>query len=684
MKFKTLLLATLGLIALSCQKPAKLGDPKVEIKNTAEISLAQEGGEADIQIISTLDWKLKDYTDEIKSWLVITPSEGKASNEVQTIHLRAIANEGGNRQAVINIYGNVLYNATVTVVQNGPKGDIGSAEAVTVAEFLRRADNTKEYLLEGKISRVTISDKFKGFDLADNSGSVQVVFPKNIDAHKDKLTEGSTVKIRGKYKLYKKTGKPDTPEMVDGTIIEVQTYVEDPSKVVQISVAEFISKADKFTTYRLKGKVVSQVDPAKCSFDLKDESGTIFVYSVKNAGEWASKVKKYGTVTLRGKYDYYESQSKHEVVGAYIEAFEEGESNPLPENLEGKGTAEEPFTCSDVAKILAAEAAPAGNVYTKGILYNIEDINTGTYGNATFRISDKGDEKDFVRAFRSLYLDKKKFTSKDQIVIGDELVLCGALALHEESGNKFSEIANGYIHSRKPASSHMSVSKKSIFVTASMTNASFDIKSNVAWTVSCEDASFSFDKASGTGDASVTVTFPANETAVAKNVKIKVSTTAAVIIKEFAINFTQAAKQSGKNYTFKVDDVKGLFVSEKDTKYNAGFAADLDGLKVAYYKNTSNTEPVSPAEVLRVYKNYVLSLTAPVGKKIEKVLLTTPGDDKGKYCLDMTVELGGGTAKADKSKLTITWTPEAAAERIVAKASTGQVRISDISVTYAE
>ena len=63
MKFKTLLLATLGLIALSCQKPAKLGDPKVEIKNTAEISLAQEGGEADIQIISTLDWKLKDYTD---------------------------------------------------------------------------------------------------------------------------------------------------------------------------------------------------------------------------------------------------------------------------------------------------------------------------------------------------------------------------------------------------------------------------------------------------------------------------------------------------------------------------------------------------------------------------------------------------------------------------------------------
>lgn len=684
MKFKTLVLAALAVFAASCQKPEKLGSPNVEVKNASEINLAQEGAEADIQIISTLDWKLKDYTDEIKSWLVITPSEGKASNEVQTIHLRAIANEGGNRQAVISIYGNVLYNATVTVVQNGPKGDIGSAEAVTVAEFLRRADNTKEYLLEGKISRVTISDKFKGFDLADNSGSVQVVFPKNIDAHKDKLTEGSTVKIRGKYKLYKKTGKPDTPEMVDGTIIEVQTYVEDPSKVVQISVAEFISKADKFTTYRLKGKVVSQVDPAKCSFDLKDESGTIFVYSVKNAGEWASKVKKYGTVTLRGKYDYYESQSKHEVVGAYIEAFEEGESNPLPENLEGKGTAEEPFTCSDVAKILAAEAAPAGNVYTKGILYNIEDINTGTYGNATFRISDKGDEKDFVRAFRSLYLDKKKFTSKDQIVIGDELVLCGALALHEESGNKFSEIANGYIHSRKAATHYLAVSKESIFVTASSTSADFDIKANVNWTVSCDNASFSFDKTSGTGDASVTVTFPANETAVAKNVKIKVSTTATVIIKEFVINFTQAAKQGGNTYTFKIDEVKGLFAKADGGTYNTGFAANLDGLKVAYYKNTSTTDPVLPTDLMKVYKNYVLAFTAPTGKKIAKVQMKTPSDENGKYCIDMTAVIGGGEIKADKSKLVVTWTPANPAESIVAKASEGQVRVTDITVTYAE
>lgn len=684
MKLKTLLLATLGLIALSCQKTPKLGNPNVEVKNTSEITLAQEGGETDIQIVSTLDWKLKDYTEDMKSWLLLTPTEGNASNDVQTIHVKALANSGGNRKATINIYGNVLYNATVTVSQKGPQGEIGSAEAVSVAEFLKRADSSKEYMLEGKISDVTISDKFKGFDLSDESASVKVVFPKNIDAFKEKLTDGSTVKIRGKYKLYKKEGKPDTHEMVDGTIIEVTPYVEDPSKIVQISVAEFISKADKVTSYRLKGQIVSQVDPSKCTFDLKDDSGTIFVYNVNNASEWASKLKKYGTVTLRGKYAYYEAQKKHEVVGAYIEEFKEGESNPLPEGLVGKGTAEDPFTCADVAKILAADAAPAGNVYTKGILYNIESIDTGKYGNATFRISDNGEEKDFVKVFRALYLDKAKFTSKDQITIGDELVVCGALTAYQEGGAKLSEIQNGYVHSRKPASNHLTVSKESIFVTASMTSADFDIKGNVAWTVSCDNPAFSFDKTSGTGDASVKVTFPANETAEAKNVKIKVSTTAAVVIKEFVINLTQAAKQSGNSYTVKIDEVKGLFAGDTDTKYGKGFAAGLDGLKVAYYKNTSSNDPVIPTDVLKVYKNCVLSFTAPAGRKIAKVEIKTTADEGGKYCVDMTAEIGGGTVKADKSKLTITWTPENPAERIAAKAGVGQIRILDITVTYSE
>lgn len=116
----------------------------------------------------------------------------------------------------------------------------------------------------------------------------------------------------------------------------------DPGQVEQISCAEFISRADENTTYRLKGKVTSSVNATYCSFDMSDDDGvsTVVVWTVLNKDEWSSKVKQGGTVTVRGKYLRYQkdesSPVKHEMVDAYIEAFEEGEGggdDPEPANV---------------------------------------------------------------------------------------------------------------------------------------------------------------------------------------------------------------------------------------------------------------------------------------------------------------------------------------------------------------
>lgn len=114
----------------------------------------------------------------------------------------------------------------------------------------------------------------------------------------------------------------------------------DPGQVEQISCAEFISRADENTTYRLKGKVTSSVNATYCSFDMSDDDGvsTVVVWTVLNKDEWSSKVKQGGTVTVRGKYLRYQkdesSPVKHEMVDAYIEAFEEGGGDdPEPANV---------------------------------------------------------------------------------------------------------------------------------------------------------------------------------------------------------------------------------------------------------------------------------------------------------------------------------------------------------------
>ena len=100
----------------------------------------------------------------------------------------------------------------------------------------------------------------------------------------------------------------------------------DSDGIESVTVAEFISKADKTTYYRMTG-TVSRFNAEYCSFDLTDDSGTIYVYSVSESskGQWASVIKNGGTVTLQGQYEYYASKSQHEVVNAIIESFTPGE-----------------------------------------------------------------------------------------------------------------------------------------------------------------------------------------------------------------------------------------------------------------------------------------------------------------------------------------------------------------------
>lgn len=106
---------------------------------------------------------------------------------------------------------------------------------------------------------------------------------------------------------------------------------DDPSKVQQITCAEYIAKADPNTTYRLVGKVTSTVNTTYCSFDMSDGSATVTVWTVKNKDEWKNVVRQGGIVTVRGKYDAYGSGEniKHEMVDAYIENFETNDEKYL-------------------------------------------------------------------------------------------------------------------------------------------------------------------------------------------------------------------------------------------------------------------------------------------------------------------------------------------------------------------
>ena len=94
------------------------------------------------------------------------------------------------------------------------------------------------------------------------------------------------------------------------------------------TVAEFIAAADNANYYELTG-TVSGFNSKYCSFDLTDATGKIYVYSVLDSSksQWSSKISNGGTITIYGKYLYYEKDKKHEAVDAYIVSYTSGEGD---------------------------------------------------------------------------------------------------------------------------------------------------------------------------------------------------------------------------------------------------------------------------------------------------------------------------------------------------------------------
>ena len=95
----------------------------------------------------------------------------------------------------------------------------------------------------------------------------------------------------------------------------------------------------------------------------------------------------------------------------------------------GTGTAEDPFNAAaaNLKCIEVGQTASTEDYYVKGIISKGLDIST-QYGNATFYISDDGTTAtDQFYVYRCYYIGGEKFTSTDQLKIGDEVVVKGKL-----------------------------------------------------------------------------------------------------------------------------------------------------------------------------------------------------------------------------------------------------------------
>lgn len=132
-----------------------------------------------------------------------------------------------------------------------------------------------------------------------------------------------------------KKGKGKTIIVDDVKLVTNDGGVDDggdtPLPVEDATVSQVISDQKTDVRYRLTG-TVSNFNSKYCSFDLTDATGTIYVYSVDSETKdtYSTKLQNGDTVTLEGDYQFYEKDSKHEIVNAKITAWTEGEGGDEP------------------------------------------------------------------------------------------------------------------------------------------------------------------------------------------------------------------------------------------------------------------------------------------------------------------------------------------------------------------
>lgn len=425
---------------------------------------------------------------------------------------------------------------------------------------------------------------------------------------------------------------------------------EDYTKAESKTVAEFIAAANKSTYYKLKG-TVSKFNPTFCSFDLTDETGTIYVYSVADKSAW-SAVKDGGIVEIAGLYDYFATSSKHEVVKAQFLSFTEA-------------TAPVEIVNATVAEFIAAEKSVTKKYRVSG---TITEIQNPTYGNLKLK-DDTGEvliygvKKDKDAANTSF--------SELGAEVGDKLTVVGFR--DEYSGTI--EMTSGYCEKleKDTTTPKFSVSTTSLSAKAGDTSASFDVKGNVKWTVSSDNAAYTVSPASGDGAGTVTVKFAANESEKDVTVNFTVSTTEEVATKSYTVVLTHKGKSAAGEV--EVSAEKAYLAANQNGK--------LDD--VISYTNDSVIDSETTLTELRVYKNKNLTITAAAGYTITKVEFTCTADcgsKKGFYTTSPVTVDSGATATSTGSGKVGTISVSGTTSSVTYTAKDNQMRVEKMTVTY--
>lgn len=229
----------------------------------------------------------------------------------------------------------------------------------------------------------------------------------------------------------------EAPEPVEPVDPAGEGTLESPYNVAKV--LELIRSGNNTDSEVYIKGIVSDISEiggsyGNATYTIVDKKGleafTIFRGYYLNGDKFTSadQLKAGDEVVVLGKLINYNGTPETAQGSKIISINGQGGATPPASSTApaGEGTSESPYNVAKALEVIASGNIPATEVHVKGIITTIDEIDTGNFGNATYKIADSKGETEFL-IYRGYWLEGAKFTSADQLKAGAEVVVLGKL-----------------------------------------------------------------------------------------------------------------------------------------------------------------------------------------------------------------------------------------------------------------
>ena len=280
-----------------------------------------------------------------------------------------------------------------------------------------------------------------------------------------------------------------------------------------------------------------------------------------------------------------------------------------------------------------------------------EDAPTAvTYVSFTGTVKKSGNFYNiFVGSYTAKDLSCSYYTGNMEGFVGSDIKVEGWYV----GGNPHYQVVATKVEEVASDTPKFSVSTETLTAKAADKSASFDVKGNVKWTVSSDNAAYKVSPESGDGNGSVTVSFAENTTDKNVTVKLTVSTTEEVATKSYTVTLTHKGVSAAGAEDFSSSVEWTLGTNAYSEKATINDVKDVPVLKLGTSKNAGSATLKIPAGTTKVsfygvaWKGKTATIKASVGgTQVATQKLVANIDATGKEPYTLTVE--------DSDKYTIT------------------------------